>query len=85
MRIIDRIEQWSTLAAEWADGARRAGRSPAPRARHLRNRSRDLAAALAELRKRHAEAEALATRIDALVIEETAADAVIETAEGRAA
>lgn len=84
MHINDRIEQWSALAAEWANGARRAGRSPAPRARHLRTRSRDLAAALAELRKRHAEAEALAHQIDALVIEETAADAV-ESAEGRAA
>lgn len=86
----DRISKWETVAAEWAARARETGRSPAPRARHLRARSRRLATALAELRKRCASATDLAREIDALVIEETAADAANDSAanaaeEGRAA
>ncbi len=83
--VIHGIEHYDLLAQQWATRSRATGRSTDPRARQLRARATALATHLAELRKRLAEARELAQRIDALVTEETAEDAVEETEAARLA
>lgn len=80
MNINEKIEAWSLIGQQWTTAATRLGRSPSPRARHLRARSLTLSTLLLAVRKRLAEAEQLATQISALVADEAIADI-----DGRAA
>lgn len=72
-----RIALFEAVAARWAFAARQSPRLDA-RGRDLRARSKALVALLAELKKARQTAADIAHRIDALLIESGADDAVAE-------
>lgn len=76
----ENLESFTLISQTWTADAARHGRSPSPRARHLRQRSLIMATLLLSLRKRLTEAEQLTSQIDKLITDEAAADDTQEAA-----